>query len=79
LQGQYKCNTDDTSKGNSGQTACSSVYKKFKGEVIGCFAQNIGIVTTLVAEIMGVILAIECASNKHWNCLWLECDSQLVS
>ncbi|MCI02666.1 hypothetical protein A2U01_0023700, partial [Trifolium medium] len=38
-----------------------------KGKVIGCFAHNIGIATALVAEIMGVVLAIECASNKHWN------------
>ncbi|GAU35907.1 hypothetical protein TSUD_69400 [Trifolium subterraneum] len=79
LQGWYKCNTDGTSKGNPGQAACLGIYRNFKGEVIGCFAHNIGIATALVAEIMGVVLAIECASNKHWNCLWLECDSQLVS
>jgi hypothetical protein len=31
----------------------------------------------LYAKIMGLILAIECASEKYWNELWIECDSSL--
>jgi hypothetical protein len=31
----------------------------------------------LYAKIMGLILAIECASEKYWDELWIECDSSL--
>jgi ribonuclease HI len=41
-------------------------------------ALGLGIASSLVAEIMGVILAIECAFDRNWNHLWLECDSSLV-
>jgi ribonuclease HI len=64
LQGWCKCNTNGNSKGNPRQPACSGILRNFNS-VIGCFAQYLGIATALVAEIMGVILAMECASNKH--------------
>jgi hypothetical protein len=50
-----------------------------KGEHIGCFAQNIGVANALFAEIMGVTIAVEYAQARHWNHLWLECDSKLVT
>jgi ribonuclease HI len=79
LHGWYKCNTDGTSLGNPGQAACAGIFRNHKGEHIGCFAQNIGVANALYAEIMGVIIAVECALARHWNHLWLECDSKLVT
>ncbi|CAJ2645220.1 unnamed protein product [Trifolium pratense] len=78
LNGWYKCNTDGTSMGNPGPAACAGVFRNYKGEFLGCFAKNLGIANALFAEIMGVIIAIECAFEKNWKQLWLECDSKLV-
>jgi ribonuclease HI len=58
-------NTDGASIGNPGPAACSGVFRNFKGELIGCFAQNLGVANALYAEFMGVILAIECAYDKN--------------
>ncbi|GAU23975.1 hypothetical protein TSUD_327760 [Trifolium subterraneum] len=63
---------------NPGRAACAGVFRNYKGEFIGGFTQNLGRANSLFAEIMGAILAIECASNKNWNQIWLECDSKLV-
>ncbi|MCI16570.1 ribonuclease H protein, partial [Trifolium medium] len=62
--------------GNPGQAARSGVFRNIKCELIGCFAQNLGMANALYAEIMGVILAIECASERNWNQLWIECESR---
>ncbi|PNX63130.1 hypothetical protein L195_g061474 [Trifolium pratense] len=35
--------------------------------------------TALDVELMGVIPTIELAYDKHWNQLWIECDSRLVT
>jgi ribonuclease HI len=78
LHGWYKCNTDGSSLGNPRLAACAGVFRNHKGEFIGGFAQKLGRDNALFAEIMGVILAIECASEKNWNQLWVECDSRLV-
>ncbi|MCI55403.1 ribonuclease H protein, partial [Trifolium medium] len=55
---KIKCNTDGNSKGNPGIAACSGIFRNYKGEVIGCFVQYLGIANALFAEVMGVILAI---------------------
>ncbi|MCH80775.1 ribonuclease H protein [Trifolium medium] len=74
-----KCNTDGTSLGNPGQAACAGVFRNSHGEYMGSFAMNLGIANALYAEIMGVILAIEFAIEKHWNFLWIESDSKLAT
>ena len=48
-------------------------------DYLGCFAYNIGIANSIFAEIVGVILAIECAHQRNWNHLWIETDSMLAS
>jgi ribonuclease HI len=78
LMDWFKCNIDGTSLGNPGPAACAGVFRNHKGEFLGGFAENIGITNSLVAEIMGAILAIECAFSRNWKHLWLECDSSLV-
>jgi ribonuclease HI len=47
--------------------------------MLGCFAQNPGHVNALHAEMMGVILAIECAFEMNWSHFLLETDSRLVA
>jgi hypothetical protein len=65
LVGWYKCNTDGTSLGNTGAAACGGLFRNHRSEFIGGFAQSLGIASSLVAEIMGVILAIECAFDRN--------------
>jgi ribonuclease HI len=78
LHGWLKCNIDGTSLGNPGPAACGGVFRNHRGEFLGGFEKNLGIANSLVAEIMGAILAIECAYDRNWYQLWLECDSSLV-
>ncbi|KAK2434637.1 anaphase-promoting complex subunit [Trifolium repens] len=70
--GWIKCNTDGTSIGNPGNAACAGIFRNSHGANLGCFAHFIGIANALYAEIMGIILAIECAFEKNWSQLWIE-------
>jgi ribonuclease HI len=48
------------------------------GTFLGAFSANIGVATSLYAEICVAIYAIEFASGRGWSNLWLECDSLLL-
>jgi len=74
-----KCNTDGASQGNLGVATCAGIFRNSHGESRGCFAANLGIANALHAELMGVILAIEIASDKQLNHLWIETDSKLAT
>ncbi|KAK2404238.1 hypothetical protein QL285_053601 [Trifolium repens] len=78
LQGWIKCNTDDTFVGNPGIAACAGIFRNNLGANLGCFAHYIGLANALYAEIMGIILAIECAVDRNWRQLWIKSDSKLA-
>lgn len=61
--GWIKVNTDGTSTGSPGFTACAGILKDSRGEYIGSFSAYLGIQNSLYAEIMGAILAIELAQS----------------
>jgi len=65
--------------GSTGSAACGGIFRDCRGESLGCFAYNIGIANAVFAEILGIILAIECAYQKNWSNLWIETDSMLAS
>ncbi|MCH97438.1 ribonuclease H protein, partial [Trifolium medium] len=66
--------TSDAHKvGNPGQAAYAGDFRNRHGEHMGSFAMSLGIANALYAEIMGVILAIEFAVEKH------ESDSRLAT
>jgi ribonuclease HI len=48
------------------------------GTFLGAFSANIGVATSLFAEICAAIYAIEFACTRGWNNFWLECDSLLL-
>jgi ribonuclease HI len=73
-----KCNSDGASAGNPGNSSCGGIFRNSEANFCGAFAYNLGIQSSLYAEIMGAILAIELAHHKGWNSLWLETDSMLV-
>ena len=74
-----KCNIDGASNGNPGPSACGGIFRNSSAEFVGAFAFNLGISNSLVAELQGVMIAIEIASQKGWNYLWLETNSVLVT
>ncbi|XP_024632903.1 uncharacterized protein [Medicago truncatula] len=58
-----KCNTD-------GATGC--IFRNNEAECMGCFAQNLGLGSSLFAELSGAMQAIEIAHSKGWFNFWLE-------
>ena len=74
-----KFNTDGASLGNPGQAACVGIFRNRNGEGIGCFAVNLGLANAFYAELMGIILAVECAVNRNWSFLWIETNSKLAT
>jgi hypothetical protein len=77
--GWVKCNTDGSSSGNPGPSACGGVFRNFNGDFLGCFAVSIGLANVLKAELWGIIFAIEAAFDRGWNNLWIESDSMVAT
>lgn len=74
-----KCNTDGASRGSLGASSSGGIIRDHMGTFIGAFSANIGVATSLYAEIIcAVIYAIEFASGSGWTNLWLEFDSLLL-
>lgn len=73
-----KCNSDAASKGNPGWSACGGIFRDYMAAALGCFAANLGVSSSLYAELIGAILAVEHAHLRSRKNLWLECDSQFV-
>lgn len=79
LFGWVKCNTDGAAHGSPGPAAGGGIFRDCSSTVMGCFASYFGIASSLRAELIAAMIVIETASSKGWNCLWLECDSLLVT
>lgn len=73
-----KCNTDGASSGNPGTSSCGGVFRNVEADCIGCFSEPLGVSTSFIAEMHGVMRATEIAKVKQWLNLWLETDSSLV-
>ncbi|KAK2443569.1 hypothetical protein QL285_014658 [Trifolium repens] len=73
-----KCNCDGASLENTGFSACGGIFRNADSSFFGAYALNIGVSTSLKAELIGAMIAIETATNKGWSNLWLESDSMLV-
>lgn len=58
--------------------AIGGIFRDSSGAFAGCFSNYLGILTSLKAELVVVMQAIEFSFQKGWFKLWLECDSSLV-
>jgi hypothetical protein len=74
-----KRNIDGACKGNPGPSSCGGIFRNSFAEFLGTFACNLGISNSLISELNGAMLAIEIASQKGRNRIWLETDSVLVT
>lgn len=59
-----KCNIDGASNGNPGPSSCGGTFKNNDADFLGAFALNMGISTSLCAELHSAIIAIEIAFNR---------------
>ncbi|KAL6185106.1 hypothetical protein ACLB2K_041241 [Fragaria x ananassa] len=76
--GWVKVNSDGAWKHAEGVGGFGAVFRDFKGHVLGVFSSNIDIPSSVAAEVMSVIVAIELAWARDWKHIWLEVDSSLV-
>ena len=76
--GWVKINSDGAWKHAEGVGGFGAVFRDFKGHVLGAFSSNIDIPSSVAAEVMAVIVAIELAWVRDWKHIWLEVDSSLV-
>lgn len=74
-----KCTMDGTTRGYNWSAACGGLYRDKSTTTMGWFAVNLGNSSALHAELTGAIVAIEIASKKCWNYLWLESVSQILN
>jgi ribonuclease HI len=64
--------------GNTGTSTCGGIFRNADSSFLGAYAFNIGVSTSLKAELLGAIIAIETAANKGWSYLWLKSDMLVV-
>ncbi|GAU44563.1 hypothetical protein TSUD_367190 [Trifolium subterraneum] len=62
-----KCNCDRASLGNPGNSSCGGFFRNSAAIFEGAFAVNLGVQTSLFAELMGAMLAIEIAFHRGWK------------
>jgi ribonuclease HI len=78
LTNWLKCNIDGASSGNPGNAACGGIFRNHNSEFVYGFSEPLGDATSYIAEMCGVIRAIEIAFQNHWGNLWLETNSSCV-
>ncbi|MCI60361.1 ribonuclease H protein, partial [Trifolium medium] len=59
MLGWVKCNTDGAAHGSPGPSACGGLFRNCHGMYLGSFAEFLGNSNAFVAEISGVMCAIE--------------------
>ncbi|CAL0322191.1 unnamed protein product [Lupinus luteus] len=78
IQGWTEVNTDGAAKGAPGHAGGGAIFRDCRGDMLGCFATYYGIQSSLHAELLTAIIAVQTAKNKGWTHLWLETDSTMV-
>jgi ribonuclease HI len=71
-----KCNTDGAF--NSVNAACGGVFRNHQADFVIAFAEKIRFQSSLIAELSGVMRAIEMAFEHNWLNLWIKTDSRLA-
>jgi ribonuclease HI len=73
-----KVNTDGASVQNPLRVAAGGIFRNSDGDCLGGFAQFLGPVSALIAELSDAMATIELAAANGFRNVWLESDSQLV-
>lgn len=75
-RGWMKCNIDGAMTNFS--SFRGGVFRDHLGNFVACFAENLDLVSSLAAEINGVLKIIDVAYLNNWNNLWVETGSSLA-
>ncbi|PRQ52336.1 putative ribonuclease H-like domain-containing protein [Rosa chinensis] len=73
-----KINSDGSWKHEEGVGGYGAIYRDCKGKFLGVSGSNLETPSSIAAEIMAVIKAIELTWVRDWKHIWLEVDSSLV-
>lgn len=73
-----KINTDGAWKSSSQKAGCGGVFRDHRGNFMGAYSSNLDIPSSIAAEVMAVIKAIQLAWLRDWKHIWLEVDSKVV-
>lgn len=76
--GWTKVNCDGAAFGQPGMASSGGVFRMYRGFSRGSFALPLGVQTSIFAELMGLIVAVELADIEGWFPLWIETDSTYV-
>ncbi|PRQ28207.1 putative ribonuclease H-like domain, acyl-CoA desaturase [Rosa chinensis] len=76
--GWFKVNTNGAWKRGEDRSGYGGVFRDYRGEVVGAFSSSLDIPSSITAEVMAVIKAIELAWVRDWKHIWLEVDSSLI-
>jgi len=68
---KIKCNFDEASKGNLGLASNGGIFQNSNGGFYCGFVVPLGISSSLLAELLAAVTAIEFAHAKGWRNLWL--------
>ncbi|KAL6139294.1 hypothetical protein ACLB2K_064571 [Fragaria x ananassa] len=68
--GWVNINSDGAWKHAEGVGGFDAVFRDFKGHVLGAFSSNIDIPSSVAAEVMTVIVAIELVWVRDWKHIW---------
>jgi ribonuclease HI len=71
-----KCNTDGAA--NTTLSACGGVFRNHNADFVAGFAEFLCNTSSLIAELSGVMRAIELAKANNWQNVWIESDSSFV-
>jgi ribonuclease HI len=71
-----KCNTDGALNANA--ASCGGVFRNHHSLFVVAFAEKLSYQSSFIAELCGVMRAIEFAIEHDWLNLWVETDSRLV-
>lgn len=70
--GWFKYNSDGAARGNPSHAASGGIFRDSRGAILGCFANYIGVASSLEAELCAAMSCIEIAFEKGWTNIWLE-------
>jgi len=76
--GWYILNTDGAAKGNPGRDGAGGVLRGDRGEWILGFAENLGVCSSVKAEIRAILRGLKLAKAGLVPKLWIQADSNVV-
>ncbi|CAJ2657205.1 unnamed protein product [Trifolium pratense] len=71
-----KCNTNGAY--NTTKASCGGIFTSHQSEFVLAFAENQDFHSSFVAELCGVMKAVEIAKIHNWLNIWIETDSNFT-